>query len=139
MHHWITGAVLALTLTFGTAGSATPGQDLVTAALRDQGFEVTLVHWTWLGRIRIIAVSDDIRREIVINPNTGEILRDYSQRVAAAVVETGGNRENDVAAASEISVEPTRLSDDVDASAMTALEEMGMGLAAPLVAEPGQN
>ena len=139
MHHWITGAVLALTLTLGTAGSASPGQDLVTAALREQGFEVTLVHWTWLGRIRIIAVSDDIRREIVINPNTGEILRDYSQRVAAAVVETGGNRDNDGAAASEISVEPARLSDDVDASAMAALEEMGMGLAAPLVAEPGQD
>ena len=139
MHHWITGAVLALTLTLGTAGSASPGQDLVTAALREQGFEVTLVHWTWLGRIRIIAVSDDIRREIVINPNTGEILRDYSQRVAAEVVEPRGDRSNDEVAASGISVEPARLSGDVDASALTALEEMGMGLTAPLVAEPGQD
>jgi hypothetical protein len=132
----IAGSVLALSLGLATPGSATPGQDLVTASLRDQGFEVTLVHWTWLGRIRIIAVSDDIRREIVINPNTGEILRDYSQVIFAAATENDGHHNSDDSAAADVPV--ARLSDDVDASAMTALQEMSMGLVAPLVAEPGQ-
>jgi hypothetical protein len=30
-----------------------------------------------LGRIRVIAYRDDLRRELVFNPQTGEILRDY--------------------------------------------------------------
>lgn len=139
MRLWITGPVLALSLALASPGLATPGQDLVTASLRGQGFEVTLVHWTWLGRIRIIAVSDDIRREIVINPNTGEILRDYSQVIVAATVENEGHSNTATPSVSISTVTPdVRLSDDVDASAMTALEEMSMGLVAPMIAEPEQ-
>ena len=144
MPRWIAGPVLAVVLGlatagFATPGLATPGQDLVTESLREQGFEVTLVHWTWLGRIRIIAVSDDIRREIVINPNTGEILRDYSQVIEAATVENQGHRDTNGAVAPTVAADPiARSSDAVDASALTALEEMSMGLAAPLVTGPGQ-
>lgn len=124
MHHWITGAVLALTLTLGTAGSATPGQDLVTAALRAQGFEVTLVHWTWLGRIRIIAVNADLRREIVINPNTGEIMRDYAQALVPADVPPRHDSDSGDNATTTQRSEAA----DIDASAVTALQEMGIGL-----------
>jgi hypothetical protein len=128
---------LALGLGFGQPGLATPGQDMVTASLQQQGFEVRLVHWTLLGRIRIIAVSDTVRREIVINPNTGEILRDYSQAIAVVPVEQShhGNSSDSAIAADPV---PTRLSDDVDASAVSALEGMSMGVGAPLVAEPVQ-
>ena len=59
---------------FAAAQSA---QDHIVAQLHDQGFsEITLTR-TWLGRIRVIALRDDLRRELVFNPQSGEILRDY--------------------------------------------------------------
>lgn len=118
---WSTGAALA-----------TPGQDLVTASLREQGFEVQLVHWTLLGRIRIIAESEFVRREIVINPNTGEILRDYSQILLAVQSADGRTPDNNSAPST------TRTMSDLDASAMSALQEMGTGVPAPLLTEPVQ-
>jgi hypothetical protein len=134
MRLWPIVPMLALLLTLATAGNATPGQDLVTRSLQEQGFEVRLVHWTLLGRIRIIAVSDSIRREIVINPTTGEILRDYSQAIVAVVPETNSHdRSNDQTPAAT-----ARVAGDVDASAVSALEAMSMGLAAPLVADQVQ-
>lgn len=126
-------SMLALCLSFATAGFATPGQDIVTASLQAQGFEVTLVHWTLLGRIRIIAVSADIRREIVINPNTGEILRDYSQRIAALPSQpdhdpTGGGAAARMTVATEL-----------DASAVTALESLVVGVSPAILTDPEQN
>ena len=52
------------------------GQDEVFAALQAQGFIVTEVGRTFLGRIQITAVSEVGTREIVIHQRTGEILRD---------------------------------------------------------------
>lgn len=64
-------------------GSVLPGfadviSDRVVANLKAQGFVVIQMDRTWLGRIWILAESKDVRREIVINPATGEILRDYA-------------------------------------------------------------
>lgn len=52
-------------------------QESVLTQLQAQGFVDFTVNRTFLGRIRIVALSDDLRREIVFNPNTGEILRDF--------------------------------------------------------------
>ena len=52
-------------------------QDQILSQLRDQGFSEMTLNRTWLGRIRVIAYRDDLRRELVFNPQTGEILRDY--------------------------------------------------------------
>jgi hypothetical protein len=52
--------------------------DQMVAALRDQGYDILEMHDTWLGRVRVIAETETIRREIVFNPGTGEILRDYA-------------------------------------------------------------
>ncbi len=51
-------------------------QQIVTQ-LRDQGFREIRVSRTFLGRTRIVAENSEYRREIVINPSTGLILRDY--------------------------------------------------------------
>lgn len=59
----------------GRAAAAT-FQDAVVAQLRDQGYSQIVVERTWLGRIRIMAVLGDTRREIILNPRTGEVLRD---------------------------------------------------------------
>ncbi len=49
----------------------------IISQLRDQGFREIRVSRTFLGRTRIVATNAEFRREIVINPVTGLILRDY--------------------------------------------------------------
>lgn len=51
-------------------------QDKIVAALRAQGYEQITIETTLLGRVRITAMRQSNLREIVINPRTGEILRD---------------------------------------------------------------
>ena len=57
--------------------------DLV-AQLRRQGFYQVEVSRTLLGRIRLVAQSDTRWREVIVNPSTGEILRDYSELLVAS-------------------------------------------------------
>ncbi len=57
--------------------SAESVQQSILAQLGQQGFATVTVSQTLLGRTRIVATSADYYREIVINPATGEILRDY--------------------------------------------------------------
>jgi hypothetical protein len=76
---WIASLVLALCLGLQAAPArAEIWEDLVVEALVDQGYEVSMIHRTMLGRVRIVAISETLRREIVLNPHTGEVLRDYS-------------------------------------------------------------
>ena len=51
-------------------------QASVLAQLRAQGFSDIHVETTWLGRLKITAQRRGAGREIVLNPRTGEILRD---------------------------------------------------------------
>lgn len=71
---------LALTLALaGSTGMARAGQDFTTPVvtrLEDEGFAVTRIKRTWLGRILIVSQNGEYLREVVINPHTGEILRD---------------------------------------------------------------
>lgn len=48
----------------------------VVSQLHAQGYREISISKTWLGRTRIVAVSRELRREIVMNARTGEILRD---------------------------------------------------------------
>lgn len=57
--------------------------DNIVAQLETQGFRNVSTERTWLGRTRIIAEGEAGQREIVVNPNNGEILRDM-------FVEAGG-------------------------------------------------
>lgn len=50
--------------------------DSVIAQLSGMGFRSIRQERTLLGRVRILATRNDGRREIIINPNNGEILRD---------------------------------------------------------------
>lgn len=64
---------------FGAPGhlAAQTFQESITSQLEAQGFSRMTASRTWLGRVRLVAYRDDLRREIVFNPQTGEILRDY--------------------------------------------------------------
>ena len=59
----------------GPALAASYAEDVV-AQLNQLGFSEIAVETTWLGRIKIVASRSDGIREIVLNPRTGEILRD---------------------------------------------------------------
>lgn len=61
----------------GTGWAMTIEQQLL-ASLQAQGYVILEEGYTFLGRLRIVAQNDEIRREIVVNPGTGEILRDYA-------------------------------------------------------------
>ena len=66
----------------------------VVSQLRAQGFEAIEVERTLLGRTRIAAVRADGSREIVLNPTTGEILRDLWTSKSGGVagsINIGGN------------------------------------------------
>lgn len=53
-------------------------EERLLAGLQTQGYTVLEKGYTFLGRLRIVAENGEIHREIVVNPGTGEILRDYA-------------------------------------------------------------
>ncbi|KMW59895.1 hypothetical protein AIOL_000044 [Candidatus Rhodobacter oscarellae] len=74
--------LLALALALSAIPAAPAKADVVSAwsqQLRIDGYEKVVVTRTWLGRVRIIAEKTGVTREIIINPRTGEVLRDYSR------------------------------------------------------------
>lgn len=56
--------------------------DSARAFLAAQGYEILSVEQTWLGRVRIEAEKAGVRRELVMDRTTGEILRDRIEPVA---------------------------------------------------------
>ncbi len=74
-------SLLSATVLAALLGSAAYAQGVserqVIDQLRDQGFSEFRVSRTLLGRTMIVATNREYRREIVINPATGVILRDY--------------------------------------------------------------
>ncbi|MEJ2000380.1 MAG: hypothetical protein P8X77_03170 [Maritimibacter sp.] len=91
----ITAAVMASFLPgLSWAGNL---QDDIVRELASQGFKHVKITTTWLGRMRFVATSDGQTREIIINGNTGEILRDYwggrddDNTPAPRLVETGNS------------------------------------------------
>jgi len=74
---WILAAGLALASNWAVAQDSA---DAVVQQLREQGYVEFTISRTLLGRVRVLALAPDgSQREIVFNPATGEILRDYSE------------------------------------------------------------
>jgi len=59
----------------GAAQARDPADEIVRELKRNR-YRIETVSRTFLGRIRILATRDGGRREIIVNPATGEILRD---------------------------------------------------------------
>lgn len=55
-----------------------PATRAVVRQLRQQGFEVTDIRRTLLGRVRVVSERGDLERELVFDPRNGTILRDYT-------------------------------------------------------------
>ena len=69
----ITSALLA----FGAPVHAQSIQDSIVMQLQEQGYTDIVVNRTLLGRVRVVARNQTHERELVFNPTTGELLRDY--------------------------------------------------------------
>ncbi|MEQ9040082.1 MAG: hypothetical protein RIE24_17165 [Silicimonas sp.] len=70
--------ILALSLAPAPAiADATSVRDRIVTLLREDGYTEIRMSRTLLGRLRFVGKRRDAEREIVINPNTGVILRDY--------------------------------------------------------------
>jgi len=72
--------LLAAAVLTGLAGAslARTVEQQVLGSLAAQGYVILEQGYTFLGRLRIVAENDRFHREIVVNPGTGEILRDYA-------------------------------------------------------------
>ena len=68
---------LALAMTTPAVASPDEVRARIVAELREEGYAEIRVSRTLLGRMRFVAVTSDRQREIVVNPATGLILRDY--------------------------------------------------------------
>lgn len=74
------GRTLAATVLITGFATGAPAQDIDTEAviwlLRSEGYEVTEISRTLLGRIRIAATNGAFDREVIISRTTGEIRYD---------------------------------------------------------------
>lgn len=62
---------------FAAPASADAFKDQIVQQLAAQGFTEFRISRTFLGRTRVLAYSSDLQREIIYNPATGVILRDF--------------------------------------------------------------
>lgn len=78
-----TALVTAFSL-LATAGSslAFDVQNQLLTQLRRMGYTDFTVSTTMLGRLQVIATDGIVQREIVVNPRTLEVMRDYSSPVS---------------------------------------------------------
>lgn len=75
----IVGAALA-GLTTPAMAADWGAADTVIQRLISEGYTQIRIDRTWLGRIQIEARGAGGEREVIVNPRTGEILRDYLYR-----------------------------------------------------------
>ncbi|MEL6620140.1 MAG: PepSY domain-containing protein [Pseudomonadota bacterium] len=74
------GLLLSMAAAFVCTGLPVQAQtatDQVVMRLQDLGYTRISIGRTLLGRVRIVASGPPGKREIILNPSTGAILRDY--------------------------------------------------------------
>ena len=77
MKRSLTMLTLVACLAAPAAALADSVSDSIARQLRDLGYREITVSRTLLGRTRIVARAKGTYREIIVNPRTGEILRDF--------------------------------------------------------------
>ena len=68
---------LVLVTALSGAAQAETRVEAIARHLAEQGYHDIEIGRTFLGRARIEAEKNGMEREIIVNPRTGEILRDY--------------------------------------------------------------
>lgn len=97
------------------------------ALLEREGYSDIRVEWTWLGRLRIVAWLDGQRREIILHPTTGEVLRDLSVPPATAYAQSDDDTSDSEAGSGTltISVGESSVATDADTTATLTLDGGG--------------
>lgn len=72
-------SVLAMAVLAAAPVLAETVVERIERELVQQGFTTIKSHRTWLGRVLIDATNATEKREIVVNPTSGEILRDFTR------------------------------------------------------------
>jgi hypothetical protein len=67
---------LAIGAALASPAAAEDVVDSIVRQLRNQGYRSIVQERTLLGRVRILADRKEGEREIIVNPRTGEVLRD---------------------------------------------------------------
>ncbi len=80
MNKWIRAALVVVTVSMPSMALATNVYDAIISQLRTQGYTQFVVQKTFLGRIRILSSKGSLKREVIVHPFTGEILRDSNGR-----------------------------------------------------------
>ena len=127
---------LAIMLSLAAPVRADLVTDQMVAALQEQGYEILEMHRTWLGRVRVIAESANIRREIVFNPGTGEILRDYAVDLVAMAARADAEAARRAAEHSSPPVAATAVSDELRADEPESLMSDAILLPEAIVTNP---
>ncbi len=70
--------LMFLLLPLSAAAAQTTTPDLVEN-LQKQGFELVSIERSWLRRLVFTFESEELKREIILNPSNGSIMRDYSE------------------------------------------------------------
>lgn len=86
------GAALVCAVLPASAQSVT---EQVVDQLRRQGYADVTVRRTLLGRVRITADGPRGQREVILNPGTGAILRDYEDRNEDSSDRSGRDNDDD--------------------------------------------
>ncbi len=89
----ILAVLLLLLIAPPAVADAASVRDFYVRELREDGYSEIKVTKTWLGRMRFVAEKPGSLREIVVNPGTGVVLRDYVRFIALAddeLLEVGG-------------------------------------------------
>jgi hypothetical protein len=104
-------------VSLGFPALAQSPEEQIIDSLEAQGYAVVMRDRTWLGRIWLLVENGDLRREIVFNPATGEILRDYSVMMVAQADKderTDGGQVTGVATGSAAAVSSESVPASVD-------------------------
>lgn len=78
-------AIATVTLAGPALAQADPVTTAIVQQLEGQGFTITEVRRTLLGRVRIVSERGALTRELVFDPRNGIILRDLVSRGGAAI------------------------------------------------------
>ncbi len=83
-------ACAAAALLAAAPAGAAPPDEAWTARLRSEGYPTVTVRRSLLGRVWIVATGPQGTREVVVDPVTGEVLRDFllPAQVAEGAAET---------------------------------------------------
>lgn len=87
-------------------------RDRIVGELQQDGYSEIRVYRTFLGRLRFVAQNGKAKREIVVNPATGVILRDYLSVPSTAAGSSSGAGSNSGSGNSDSAAEDDDDDDD---------------------------